>query len=524
MSKILIEATNIKKIFSGVVAIEGIDFDLRGGEVHALMGENGAGKSTLSKIFAGIHRADGGTMQVMGKSADFSSVGEAEANGVSIVTQEFSLLPDLSIAENIFLTDRHYYKGGFLADKKAMVQQTRHLLGLFGMEESIDPREKVSNLSVAQMQVIEILKAVSTKAQVIILDEPTASLSIKEIEILFDIVRKLKAEGVGFIIVSHKINEIYEISDRITVLRDGHLILKGVNTAELAQDDLIRAMVGREVTDLYGAGAETVRPDWENAPVVLDVRDITDQNHYVQNISFTVRAGEIAGFSGLVGAGRSELMRAIFQADPRSAGTVYVDGKEVTGHSIKSSIAAGIGFVPEDRKSDGLIQELSLLKNIGLAKLADRGKAVLNRKEAEADCGEMVQKLEIKTANIDLLVKSLSGGNQQKVLLAKWILLHPRVLIIDEPTRGVDIGAKSDIYAILRQLAAQGMGIVIVSSEIPEVMGVCDTIYVMKEGRVTAALTAAEATEEKIGYYSTIGAAAAHGKQELYSTTGDETL
>ena len=485
VSEVLIEATKIKKVFSGVVAIEGIDFELRQGEVHALMGENGAGKSTLSKIIAGIYQSDGGELKVNGKVENFASVREAVDHGVSIVTQEFSLLPDLSIAENIFLADKKYYKGGFLADKKAMAAQTYSLLALFGMEKTIDPYAKVSRLSVAQMQVIEILKAVSTQARVIILDEPTASLSVKEIEILFGIVRKLKAEGVGFIIVSHKINEIYEISDRITVLRDGRLILKGVET--------------------YGAGRSREKPDWAHAPVAFEARGITDQNGYVRDISFQVRQGEIAGFSGLVGAGRTELMRAIFNVDPRNAGQVLVDGQEITGRSIQASVAAGLGFVPEDRKSEGLIQELSVLKNVGLAKLAARGGAILNRRAEEADCNDMVRRMEIKTANIDLLVKNLSGGNQQKVLLAKWILLDPKVLIIDEPTRGVDIGAKSDIYAILRSLAARGMAIILVSSEIPEVMGVCDTIYVMREGRVTARLTAEEATEEKIGYYSTIG-------------------
>ena len=505
MNEILIEATNIKKEFSGVVAIEGIDFELYRGVVPALMGEIGAGKSTLSKTIAGIYQSDGGEMKVNGKVENFSSVREATEHGVSIVTQEFSLVPDLSVAENIFLTDSKYYKGRFIANKKAMAAETRNLLGLFGMENKIDPYVKVEELSVAQMQVIEILKAVSTNAQAIILDEPTASLSVREIEILFDIVRRLKKSGIGFIIVSHKINEIYEISDRITVLRDGHLILKGVPTAELAQDELIRAMVGREVNDLYGAGSDVKKLDWAHEPVAFEAKDITDQNGYVRNISFQVHRGEIAGFSGLVGAGRTELMRAIFNADPRNGGTVLVDGKEVKGRSIHSSIDAGIGFVPEDRKVDGLIQDLSVLKNIGLAKLADRGGAILHTKEAESDCYDMIQRMEIKTANIDLLVRSLSGGNQQKVLLAKWILLAPKVLIIDEPTRGVDIGAKSDIYAILRSLAAQGMAIIIVSSEIPEVLGVCDTVYVMHEGRVTAVMTASEATEEKIGYYSTIG-------------------
>lgn len=505
MNEVLIETKGIKKVFSGVVAIEGIDFELRKGEVHALMGENGAGKSTLSKIIAGIYQSDGGTMKVGGEHISFSNVREAEKHGVSIVTQEFSLLPDLSIAENIFLTDEKYYKSKFFSNKKAMVAETYNLLKLFNMENTIDPYARVSTLSVAQMQVIEILKAVSTKAQVIILDEPTASLSVKEIAVLFDIVRQLKATGVGFIIVSHKINEIYEISDRITVLRDGRLILEGVKTSELAQDDLIRAMVGREVNDLYGAGSNQKKLDWKNEPVMFEAKSITDQNNYARDISFQVHKGEIVGFSGLVGAGRTELMRAIFGADPRNGGTVLVDGKEITGHSIRAAVSAGIGFVPEDRKSDGLIQELSVLKNIGLAKLAARGKAVLDNKEAEADCYDMIDQMKIKTANIDLAVKSLSGGNQQKVLLAKWILLNPKVLIIDEPTRGVDIGAKSDIYAILRGLAAQGMAIIIVSSEIPEILGVCDTVYIMREGRVTASMPVEEATEEKIGYYSTIG-------------------
>lgn len=505
MSEILIEAKNIKKEFSGVIAIEGIDFELCKGEVHALMGENGAGKSTLSKIIAGIYQADGGELKANGEPVSFSSVREANEHGVSIVTQEFSLVPDLSVAENIFMTDKKYYRWNFVSNRKAMAEETRNLLGLFNMQDRIDPYAKVAELSVAEMQVIEILKAVSTNAQTIILDEPTASLSVREIEILFEIIRKLKKEGIGFIIVSHKINEIYEISDRITVLRDGHLILKGIPTAELAQDELIRAMVGREVSDLYGAGADVKKLDWAHEPVMFEARNITDQHDYVKDISFQVHCGEIAGFSGLVGAGRTELMRAIFNADPRNSGTVLVDGKEVTGHSIHSSIAAGIGFVPEDRKVDGLIQDLSVLKNIGLAKLAAHGGPILNSREAEEDCNRMVRQMEIKTANIDLLVRSLSGGNQQKVLLAKWILLNPKVLIIDEPTRGVDIGAKSDIYAILRSLAAEGMAIIVVSSEIPEVLGVCDTVYVMREGRVTAVMPAKEADEEKIGYYSTIG-------------------
>lgn len=505
MSEKLIEVSGIKKVFSGVVALEKIDFDLVKGEVHALMGENGAGKSTLSKIISGIYQADGGTMLVEGIPRSFSNTREAVAHGVSIVTQEFSLLPDFSIAENIFLTDDRYYKGKFLSDKKAMAEKTRELLSLFHMENDLDPYEKVGNLSVAQMQVIEILKAVSTNARTIILDEPTASLSTKEIDQLFDIVRKLKKEGVGFIIVSHKINEIYEISDRITVLRDGRLILNGALTSELKQNELIKAMVGREVNNLYGERDLSKVKDWSKEEVVLEVQNIVDENSYLQGISFKVHKGEIIGFSGLVGAGRSELVRCVFGADGRAKGKVLLHGKEIRPNSIKASVGEQIGFVSEDRKRDGLLQEISVIKNIGLAKLAASKRKILNFKEEQADCSDMIQKMRIKVADVDMPIKGLSGGNQQKVLLAKWILLNPEVLIVDEPTRGVDIGAKADIYAILKDLAAQGMAIVVVSSEIPEILGICDTIYVMREGKVTGILDASEAEEEKIGYFSTVG-------------------
>ncbi|MCC8164307.1 MAG: sugar ABC transporter ATP-binding protein [Lachnospiraceae bacterium] len=505
MGKKLIEVTGIKKLFSGVVAREGIDIELLEGEVHALMGENGAGKSTLAKIISGIYQADGGTMLVEGEPMSFSNTREAVGHGVSIVTQEFSLLPDFSIAENIFLTDETYYKGGFLSDRKSMAKKTIELLALFQMENELDPYEKVRNLSVAQMQVIEILKAVSTNAKTIILDEPTASLSTKEIDQLFDIVRKLKKEGVGFIIVSHKINEIYEISDRITVLRDGRLILNGVKTAELEQNELIKAMVGREVKNLYGERNLDEQKDWGKEEVVLEAQDITDSTGYLKDISFQLHKGEIIGFSGLVGAGRSELVRCVFGADVRTKGKVFLHGKEVRANSIKASMARQIGFVSEDRKRDGLLQEVSVIKNIGLAKLAASNRAILDFKEEQKDCDEMIQQMRIKVADVDMPVKSLSGGNQQKVLLAKWILLNPEVLIVDEPTRGVDIGAKADIYAILKRLAAQGMSIIVVSSEIPEIQGICDTIYVMCEGRVTGVLDASEAEEEKIGYYSTMG-------------------
>ncbi len=501
----LVEAIRISKAFSGTSALTDVSFTLLKGEVHALMGENGAGKSTLSKIITGIYQADEGQVFVEGKPVRFTNTREAISHGVSIVTQEFSLLPDFCVAENIFLTDQRFYKKGFISDKKAMAAETYNLLKLFEMEDFIDPYEKVLNLSVAQMQVVEILKAVSTKAKAIILDEPTASLSIKEIHMLFKLVRQLKEEGVGFIIVSHKISEIYEIADRITVLRDGRLILNGVATETLPQKDLIKAMVGREINDLYGIRRENNGNSFENQKVIFEVQDMTDIEHYVKDITFSVRRGEIIGFSGLVGAGRSELVRCIFGANKRSKGKVFLNGEEIKADSIKASIAKKIGFVTEDRKNDGILQEISILKNVCLADLAACGKILINQKRDESNCGNMIDKLSIKVADFDDPVKRLSGGNQQKVLLAKWLLLNPDVLIVDEPTRGVDIGAKADIYEILRNLAANGMAIIVVSSELPEILGICDTIYVMREGQITARLSADEADEETIGYYSTIG-------------------
>ncbi len=505
MESKLIEAIGITKAFSGAPVLRNVSFELLHGEVHALMGENGAGKSTLSKIITGIYQADKGQVFVEGKPVQFNNTREAIAGGVSIVTQEFSLLPDFSVSENIFLTDKRFYKKGFISDKTAMAAETYNLLKLFDMESFIDPYEKVINLSVAQMQVVEILKAVSTEAKAIILDEPTASLSNKEIQMLFNLVRQLKAEGVGFIIVSHKISEIYEIADRITVLRDGLLILNGVVTKELQQKDLIKAMVGREINDLYGVKGENNKHRFHKNEVVLEVQDLTDINHYVRDISFSVCKGEIAGFSGLVGAGRSELVRCIFGANKRAKGKVFLNGEEIKPDSIRACVEKKIGFVTEDRKNDGILQEISVLKNICLVDLAAGERILIDQKRDEKNCDQMINQLSIKVMDIDDPVKKLSGGNQQKLLLAKWLLLDPVVLIVDEPTRGVDIGAKADIYEIMRKLAEKGIAIIVVSSELPEVLGICDTIYVMREGQITAKLNVDEADEETIGYYSTIG-------------------
>ncbi|MDR1933945.1 MAG: sugar ABC transporter ATP-binding protein [Spirochaetales bacterium] len=500
----LIEAKAVSKAFAGVSALTEVDFQLRAGEVHALMGENGAGKSTLSKIFAGVLLADAGAVYLEGRQVRFLNTKEAAAQGVTIVSQEFSLIPDFPVAENIFLVDEAYYKKGFISNKNAMVRETYSLLKLFDMETYIDPYEHVRQLSVAQMQIVEILKAISKKARVIILDEPTAALSANEIRLLFDLVRRLKAENVGFIIVSHKINEIYEVSDRITVLRDGRLVLGGVKTTELAQTDLIKAMVGREVNNIYGVKAQTAQK-FHDKKVIFEAVNICDRRGYVNNICFQVHEGEIVGISGLVGAGRTELVRCLFGADKCSKGEVIVNSKPIKANTIRKSMKNGMGFVPEDRKFDGLFQELSVSFNIAITDLIIHTFMFVNRKSQDRKCMQKAEELGIRLNNPETPVKSLSGGNQQKVLLAKWLLLEPRVLIVDEPTRGVDVGAKAEIYAILRQLAARGVAIIIVSSEIPEILGLCNQILVMREGRITGRLDAAQAQEELIGYYATIG-------------------
>lgn len=502
--KFLVEAKNISKSFAGVQALKEVDFQLKAGEVHALMGENGAGKSTLAKIIAGVIRSDSGAVYLNGNQVRFQNTLEAVSCGVTIVSQELSLLRDFSVAENIFLVDRAYYRKGFLSNKKAMVNETSSLLQLFHMEKYIDPYVKVSELSVAQMQIVEILKAISKKAKTIILDEPTASLSTNEIKHLFELVRRLKTEHVGFVIVSHKIDEIYEIADRITVLRDGKLVLGGELIAELSQGELIKAMVGREVNNIYGVKAESAKK-FQDAKPVFEAIGIYDTENHVKDVSFQIHAGEILGISGMVGAGRTELIRCLFGADRFSRGTVLLKGKPVKSNTIRSSLKSGIGFVPEDRKYGGLFQELSISRNMSIGELIMNVVMLVNQKKLENKCSRKVSELGIKLNSLDDPVKSLSGGNQQKVLLAKCLILNPEVLIIDEPTRGVDVGAKAEIYAILRQLAAEGTAIIMVSSEIPEILGLSNQILVMREGRVSCRLDASEANEELIAYYATAG-------------------
>lgn len=498
----ILKVEGISKHFSGTQALKDVSFELLPGEVHALMGENGAGKSTLGKIIAAIYPQDEGKIYFKGKEVNFVNTRQSRDAGIAIVLQEFNLFPHLSVAENLFLIEDSMYKYKAISDKKHMVKKTFELLRLFSLQDMVDPYERISNLSVAQMQIIEILKAVYAEASVIILDEPTASLSPNEVKRLFTIMRDLKSRGVAFILVSHKINEIYEISDRITVLRDGKLILQNIDTPSIPENALVHSMVGREITDLYSV--EAVYEQFKDPKNVLEVEGLCDEYNYVKDAGFCVKEGEIVAISGLIGAGRSQLVRCIFGADSYSSGRVKINGKTIAKNNIRASMRAGIGYVPENRKEEGLLQDLMIIHNLSLpSHIISRGYYVNDIKEKKRGDG-IIEQLGIKVNNINNPVNSLSGGNQQKVLLAKWLLLNLKLLIIDEPTRGIDIAAKSDIYTILKQLASKGMAILMVSSEIPEVLGISDRILVMRNGKIVAELDQREATDNLLGKYAAL--------------------
>ena len=506
-------ARNISKRFAGTQALSDVSFCLKAGEVHALMGENGAGKSTLGKIIAGIHQPDQGELYFEGHKITVDSPKAAKMMGIAIVLQEFNLLPDLSVAENLIIgNDKFYRCGGTLLNKKLMYQHAKELLSLFELGANLDVYEKVRNLSIAQMQILEILKAVDANAKVIILDEPTAALSPNEVRQLFVIVRRLmKEKRIGFIIVSHKIEEIFEIADRVTVLRDGKQILNGVDIAGLTENDLVKSMVGREIKNLYSARTFGACKDNE---VVLRAEDICDMNGRVKHVSLELRRGEIVGLTGVVGAGRTELARCIFGIDRKKSGRVWINGKELKQVTVQNSIRAGVGFVPEDRKYDGLILDESIADNIALASQSMQKSALINKKKSVSDSLKMKERLNIKMGSPYHTCASLSGGNQQKVLLGKWMLMAPSILIIDEPTRGIDISAKSEIYHILNQLSEQEVTVLMISSEQPEIIGMCDRALVMREGVIAGELEHDELTEQRITKLATIEAAGGKSDEE----------
>lgn len=484
---ILLKMKNIHKTFPGVYALKDLNLELKRGEVHALLGENGAGKSTLIKVLGGIYIADQGEIEIEGKVVSIDSVKSAQEAGVAIIHQELVLVPYMTVAENIFL-GREPMKGGFV-DKKRMLRDAQGLLDTYDMH--ISAGTLVEQLTIAQQQMVEIVKAISYESKILVMDEPTSSISDKEVSFLFGTMRTLTAKGVGIIYISHKMSELTEICDRVTVMRDGEYVGTRV-VAETDKDALIAMMVGRELTNYY------TRDYQEQGDVLLKCEHICDGN-MAKDVDFVVHKGEIVGFAGLVGAGRSEVMKCIFGLMPGATGDIYLDGSKVTIHSPVDAMKHGIALVPENRKVEGLYKVQSVRFNASIEVLDEFIKSIfVDSKKERQITQEYIDKMSTKTPSQEQAIGNLSGGNQQKVLIGRWLATNPRILILDEPTRGVDVGAKSEIYMIMNELVKQGVSIIMISSELPEILGMSDRVYVMAHGYVKGCLSHLEATQEKI--------------------------
>lgn len=501
MADLLLEMRGITKQFPGVLALDDVSLDLREGEVHCLLGENGAGKSTLMKILAGAQPADRGDILIGGRPAAVTSPARARELGVSMIYQEFNLSPFLSVAENIFLgREPRVGKTPFI-DGARLRRDAEEVLRHMGV--TLDVRLPVNRLSVAQMQMVEIAKAVSVNARILVMDEPSATLTDHELASLFTLIGELRGRGMGILYISHRLEEVFQIGDRATVMRDGrHVATRDV--AGLTREDIIRMMVGRELTEEFPKvslprGAERLR-----------VEGLTREGLF-SDVGFSLHAGEIVGLTGLVGSRRTEVVRAIFGADRPSAGRVFVDGKEVAVSSPRDAIAHGVGLLTEDRKNQGLVLGMSVRENITLANLGALVRGIFVKGGAERRVAEdFVRELQIKTPSVEQAVQLLSGGTQQKVVLARWLFTNAGILMFDEPTRGVDVGAKTEIFRLMNALLERGAAVLMVSSELPEVLGMCDRILVMHEGRLAGELSRAEATQERIMQLGT-GGGTRHG-------------
>ncbi len=496
MNKVILEMKGIDKRFSGVHALKSANLELREGEVHALMGENGAGKSTLMKVLCGIHKRNGGEVILFGEPVDFSNIKESQDAGISIIHQELNMMNHLTVAQNIYIGREPMVNGIYIDDKK-MEEDAKVLFDRIGID--IDPSVKVGSLTVGRQQMVEIAKAISHDSKILILDEPTAALTQKEVEELFKIMNDLKAKGIGMIYISHRMDEINRISDRITVMRDGEYV-GTLNTAETTKDEIVKMMVGRVI---YGDQKEksNVAPD---APVVLEVKNL-NRGKEIKNVSFKLRKGEILGFSGLMGAGRTEVARAIYGADPVESGEIYINGEKVDIKSPANAVEKGICYLSEDRKRYGLLLDKSVAENSVLSSLDDYiSMGWINDGKIEEDATKANEKLKTKTPSMKQILRNLSGGNQQKVIIARWLLRDSDIFIFDEPTRGIDIGAKSEMYTLMEELAAQGKSVIMISSELSEIQRLSDRVIVMCEGKITGELDISEATQEKIMAYATM--------------------
>ena len=476
---------NVSKEFPGVLAVDSVDLEIMPGEVHVVAGENGAGKSTLMKLLSQVERPSGGQIEISGEPVEFHGPRHAQTLGVAMVYQEFALAPHLSIAENLYM-GREPGRFGFV-NRGTESEEARGLLERVGSRA--DPDRLVSSLTVAEMQRVEIAKALAIDAKVVIMDEPTATLAEKEIEDLFGVIRDLTSHGIAILYISHKLDEIFRITDRVTVMRDGKIV-STMPTEELDEDRLVRMMVGRQLENLYP------KPELEIEEVILRVEGISRGN-FLQDCSFDVRGGEILGFAGLVGAGRSELARAIFGADPIDSGTVELEGKQLNIKNPRAAIDAGIGYLTEDRKGEGLALQLGVHENTTLANLPTRA-GFLNLKAELRTTRRRRDELNIRTPSLRRKVQLLSGGNQQKVVVAKWLETRARVLFFDEPARGIDVGAKAEMFGLIGDLAREGRAIVLISSYLPELLNMCDRIVVMRQGRIAGELRQEEFSEERI--------------------------
>ena len=488
MTENILELKNMTKRFSGVEVLHEVSFSLRPGEVHALLGENGAGKSTLVKVMTGVHQPDKGEIYLDGKHVAFSDTRESRQAGIAAIYQELSLFPDLDVAENIFVGRQPTTIGGRI-DWRKLYADAGSLLESLGVH--LDLKQKARSLSIAQQQMVEIARAFSINARILIMDEPTSSLTLNEVADLFRLVRRLRDEGTAVVFISHRLEELFELADRVTVMRDCSYV-DTCSIKDVSRDDLIRLMVGRTITNLFP------KQDVKAGDVILKVENLERAGSF-RNVSFELRCGEILGMAGLVGAGRTNVARAIFGVEPATAGSIQIEGRKVAITSPQQAIKLGLAYVPEDRQLHGLIPAMNITSNISLpmlSKYARRG-WLQDKTERKAAYDAALQ-MEVRANNIWQMARELSGGNQQKIVLSKWLSTHPRILILDEPTRGIDVGTKAAVHALMSRLASEGMAILMISSELPEILGMSDRVIVMREGHMTGHFSRAEATQEKI--------------------------
>ncbi|WP_153730472.1 sugar ABC transporter ATP-binding protein [Sporosarcina obsidiansis] len=496
MNPVLLSMKNISKSFPGVKALSNVDLELKHGEVLALVGENGAGKSTMMKILNGIYTKDEGEILLEGKEVNIENINQAQELGISIIHQELNLMRDLTVAENIFIGREPRSAFNFFLKDRELNKKTADLFKRLNIE--LDPHTKVADLTIAKQQMVEIAKALSFNSKIIIMDEPTTALTETEIDSLFVTIESLRADGVGVIYISHRMDELKRITDRITVMRDGTYIDTLV-TKDTEMSKIIQLMVGRQV---YIESKPTSIN--ENQETILRLENVSTKDH-LKNVSFELKKGEILGFAGLMGAGRTEVARAIFGADKIESGSIFLNDQEVKIKSPKQAVEMGIGYVSEDRKHLGLLIDMDVKTNMAMATIKNftKGNFVVSQKEMEKVAEKYVDELKIKTPSVHQKIRNLSGGNQQKVVIAKWLLRNCDILIFDEPTRGIDVGAKGEIYKLIDELADSGMAVIMISSELPEVLRMSHRVIVMSEGRITGELTSAEATQEKIMEYAT---------------------